>query len=75
MRQRQETAGIKLVGQLLHGHMRESIVRARNSTPVPARIRREAHKVEPVSENETEKQHTGEEASEDHACTYPMSRG
>ena len=72
MRQRQETAGIKPVGQLLHGRMRESIVRAGNSASVPTCIRREAHEVEPVSENEAKTQRTGEEASEDHACTYPI---
>ena len=72
MRQRQDTAGIKPVGQLLHGRMRESIVRAGHSASVPARIRREAQEVEPVSENEAETQRTGEEASEDHACTYPI---
>ena len=68
----QETSGIKPIGQLLHRRMRESIVRAGNSASVPARIRRETHKVEPVSENEAETQRTGEEASEDHACTYPI---
>jgi len=52
--------------------MRESIVRTGNSAPVPTRIRREAHEVEPVSENESEAQRTGEEASEDHAGTYPI---
>jgi hypothetical protein len=71
MRQCQETAGIKPVRQLRDGRVRESVVRAGNSTPVPARIRREAHEVEPVSENKTETQRTGEEASEDHAGTYP----
>ncbi len=72
MRQRQETAGIEPVGQLLHGRMRESIVRAGNSASVPTRIRRESHEIEPVSENEAETQGTGEEASEDHARTYPI---
>jgi len=72
MRQYQETAGIKPARQLRDGRMRESIVRAGNSTPVPARIRCETHEVEPVAKNEAEKQRTGEEASEDHAGTYPI---
>jgi hypothetical protein len=72
MRQCQETSGIKPVGQLLHGRMRESIVCAGNPASVPARIRRETHEVEPVSENEAETQRSGEEASEDHAGTYPI---
>jgi hypothetical protein len=72
MRQRQQTAGIKPIGQLFYGSMRESIVRTGNPASVPTRIRREAHEVEPVSENESETQQTGKEASEDHARTYPI---
>jgi len=52
--------------------MRKPIVRAGDSASVPARIRGEAHEVEPVSENETETQRTGEKACEDHTCTYPI---
>ena len=51
--------------------MRESIVRACHSASIPTRIRREAHEVEPVSENESEAHRTGEEAREDQAGTDP----
>ncbi len=72
MRQGQQTGGIEPLGQLLHGRMHESIVRAGNSAPIPTCIRREAHEIEPVSENEAKTQGTGEEASEDHVRTYPI---
>jgi hypothetical protein len=71
MRQRQQAVGVKPVGQLFHGRMRESILRAGNPASVPTRIRRETHEVEPISENESEAQQTGKAASEDHIRTYP----
>jgi hypothetical protein len=72
MRQRQQTVGIKPIGQLPHGCMRESILCAGNPASIPTRIRRATHEVEPISENEAETQRTGEETRKDHARTYPI---
>src|SRR6185295_10112059 len=72
MRQHQETSRIKPLSQLRYGRMSESVMRAGNPASVPTRIRREAHEVEPVSENETETQCTGKQTSEQHSGTYPI---
>src|SRR5215510_11402228 len=73
MRQRQGAIGVDLRLEAGQTVRRESIPAPRNSTPVSTSIRREAHKVQPVSQYQSDEEDTGEKPREHHGRTYPTA--
>src|SRR5262249_50556217 len=73
MRERQGTIGVDLCLEAGQTVPRESIPAPRNSTPVSTGIRREAHKVQPVSQYQSDEEYASEQPRKHNGRTYPTA--